>query len=275
MQKNDEDGMVEGNLDSIKRMTAVFDYLAGHPGDAGVSEIARALGYNKSVGHRLLTALEAEGYLAVNPDTRRYRLGTRLLQLGLLTVERLDLRRLARPRLERLWMATGETVGVSIREGDTRIHMDGLESPKEVRLAGQLGLGSPLYIGASGKSILAFLPEADQARILALAEGATTADGTPVYIGALRAELQVIRERGYAVSVAERRAGAFGVCAPVLDHRSDAIASLSVGGPTLRWREELSGQYGALVLAESRGLSAELGYRGAIGPVEPADKQSW
>lgn len=260
--------MAAGRLDSVQRITAVFDYLAGHTGDVGVSELARALGYNKSVAHRLLTALQAEGYVAVSQDTRRYRLGAKVLQLGLLTLDRLDLRRLAHPRLERLWTITSETVGISLRIGDTRMHLDGLESPREVHLGGQLGLASPLYLGASSKGILAFLPEADQERILASAEGATMTNGTPVSVPALRAELQVIRQRGYAISLAERRAGSFGVCAPVLNHRSEAIASLSVGGPLLRWQEDLGVQYGALLLAESRGLSAELGYRGTIGPGE-------
>jgi DNA-binding IclR family transcriptional regulator len=257
--------MSEGHLDTIKRMTAVFDYLASQDGDVGVSEIARALGYHKSVAHRLLTALVAEGYLALTEDTRRYRLGSKMLQLGLLTLDRLDVRRLARPRLGRLWTGSGETVGISLRVGDMRIHVDGMESPKEVRLAGQLGLESPLYVGASSKSILAFLPAAEQERILTSAEGAKTANGMPISTNALREELQDIRERGYAVSVGERRAGAFGVSAPIINHLSEVIGSFSVGGPVMRYQADLAAEYGMLALAEARGLSAELGYRGTIG----------
>jgi IclR family transcriptional regulator, acetate operon repressor len=258
--------MPEGQLETVKRITAVLDYMVSQSGDVGVSDVSRALGYNKSVAHRLLTALQADGYLAVDAQTRRYRLGPKILQLGLATLDRLDVRRSGHRREERLWSITGETVGINLRVGDKRIHADGLESPKEVRLAGQLGLESPLYAGASSKAILAFLPEAEQERILATAEGATTADGRPISIGDLRAELHAIRQRGYAVSVAERRAGAFGVASPIFNHLGEVTGSLAVGGPTMRWHEELAAEYGELVLGEARGLSAELGYRGVIGP---------
>lgn len=248
----------EPQLDAVKRISEVFDYLVEHPQGVGVSELSRALGYHKSVIHRLLKSLEAHSYVRVD-EMHRYQLGTRILQLGLVALHRMDIRRLARPRLERIWSTTHETVVLTFKVGDVRVHIDGLESPQAIRRGVELGREAPFYVGV-GKAFLAHLPEADKERIMAQAEGVVKADGTPLSLEDLEEELQVIRQQGYAVSVSERRLGVFGIAAPVFNDMGYPVALLTIGGPANRLEKWMRGQYGQLLAREAEGLSYELGY---------------
>lgn len=251
----------EPQLDAIKRISEVFDYLVEHPEGAGVSELSRALGYHKSVVHRLLKSLEAHCYVKTEEDSHRYQLGTRVLQLGLVALQRMDLRRLARPRLERLWTATHESVMVTLKVGDARVHIDGIESPQAVKRGVELGKEAPFYLGV-GKAILAYLSEQDQERILGSLEEATITkvDGSLFSVAALKEELQLIRQQGYTVSVSERRAGVFGIGAPVFNDLGYPVALLVIGGPTSRLDRRIAGQFSPLLLREAQGLSYDLGF---------------
>ncbi len=253
-------------LETIERVAQLLDYLATHE-STGVSEISRALGYSKSVVHRLLTTLEAHGYVAAT-ETRRYRLGFKVIELGLVALQQLDVRRRALPHMERLRALTQETVNLSMRVGDHRVYIESLESPQEIRQRVELGREMSLLLGSSSKAILAFLPEEERERIIAGAIGKTTALGEPLSPDRLRRDLDEIRRRGYAVSLSERLVGAFSVAVPVFDHRAMVVGSISISGPVMRWRPELAEQYGRLLLEEVGMLWRELGYRPAIATGE-------
>jgi IclR family transcriptional regulator, KDG regulon repressor len=249
----------ELQLDAVRRISEVFDYLVEHPEGAGVSELSRVLGYHKSVVHRLLKSLEVQNYVRTEEGTHRYQLGTKILQLGLVALQRMDLRRLARPRLERLWSATHESVMVTLKIADTRVHIDGIESPQAVKRGVELGKLAPLCLGV-GKAILAFLPDQEQERILDSLAGITKLDGVPLSKATLKTELQLIRQQGYSVTVSERRAGVFGIAAPVFNDSGYPVALLVIGGPESRLNKRLPEQFSPLLLREAQGLSYDLGF---------------
>ncbi|MDB5081553.1 MAG: IclR family transcriptional regulator [Chloroflexi bacterium] len=253
-------------LDAVKRISEVFDYLMEHPEGVSISELSRVLGYHKSVVHRLLKSLEAHSYVKTD-ETHHYQLGTRVLQLGLVALQRLDLRRLARPRLERIWSFTHESVMVTLKVGDSRVHIDGIESPQAVKRGVEIGKEAPFYLGV-GKVFLAFLPEQDQERILASIDGVVKVDGSPVSVDVLKAELQLIRQRGYTLSVSERRAGVFGIAAPVFNDLGSPVALLVIGGPTSRLDKWLPGKFSPMLLREAESLSYDLGYNSSYASFE-------
>src|SRR5680860_623663 len=121
----------------IERALRLIYYVAGPHNDRkldfGVSEVARGLGLSKSVVHRILTALVAVDFLAVDPDTRRYRLGPGAVIVGHAALRQIDPHRIARPEMEALASKTDETVTLSLRRGRERVYIDQIVSEQEVR----------------------------------------------------------------------------------------------------------------------------------------------
>ena len=249
---------------SASRAIAILVALIDSP-DVGVSELSREFGWTKSATHRALAALAAAGFVAIDPEHRRYRLGPTALRLGLAALARAELHRLALPHLRALRDRTGETATATVLSGDDRVYVDQIESGHPVRQIIEVGSRAPLYLGASSKAMLAFLSEARREQVLEQASGARKADGSRVDADVLRRELDVIRSCGYAISRGERVAGAASVAAPVFGHDSDVVGSISVAGVTVRQSvTDLEG-LGPLVRETALALSRELGWHAAPG----------
>ena len=253
------DGEVK-TITTVDRAADVLTLFARKPQPTlGVTEIAQELGLSKAAVHRLLTTLAAKGYIRVDRESRRYALGPTVLTLGLAYLERIDIRRLALPVMRDLSAATDETSTLSIRSGWTRVYVDQVTPPREVRMSVQLGQPFPLHAGSSSKAFLAFLDEAEQERYFTEAPLERLTDATIVDVPTLRAELAEIRKRGYARSFGERQAGAASVAAPVLAHLGRPAATISVCGPLERFRDHTE-EAAKLLLAATAELSAQLGY---------------
>jgi DNA-binding IclR family transcriptional regulator len=224
----------------------------------GVTEIAEELGLSKAVVHGILTSLRAKGFVELDARTRRYRLGPRVVSLGLAWLDRIDVRSLCRPVLAALCQATGETATLSIPSGWTRVYVDQVTPDRDVKMVVQVGRAFPLHAGASSKALLAFLDAREQQAYFDQGPLAAVTEGTLTDQRALRRELDHIREVGYAISFGERDAGAGSVAAPVHgpDRRPHAV--ISVAGPLERFRDEAE-RFTELVLAASRELTAQLG----------------
>ncbi len=244
---------------AVRRAADVLIALTDRP-DVGVTELSRRFGWSKSVAHRVLTTLTESGLLTLDPATHRYALGPAGLRLGLAALARADVHRLAVPHLHALRKRTGETATLTLLSGDTRLYVDQVESTHAVRQSIQVGSRAPLYVGGSSKAILAFLPPHHRERILASAAGASRADGSPIDVAALRAELEVIRSIGYAISQAERLVGATSVAAPIFDAKGQVVGSMSVAGVTVRQDRQALELLGPIVRAEASALSRELGW---------------
>lgn len=224
----------------------------------GVTEIAQELHLPKAVVHRILTSLRGRGFVELEADSRRYRLGPTALALGARYLDRIDIRELAREAMRRLADRTGETATFSIRHDSSRIYIDQVTPNREVKMTVSLGQPFPLHAGGSSKAFLAFLEAAEQEAYL----GHELAAMTPKTVTdpeKLRRELVKIRRQGYATSLGERQAGAGSVAAPILDRSGHPVAVMSVCGPVERFSGEVK-TLAPLLLTETRALSAKLGY---------------
>jgi DNA-binding IclR family transcriptional regulator len=228
----------------------------------GVTEIADTLGLSKAAVHRILASFRSRGLIDLDDTTRRYSLGVAAMKLGLSYLERIDLRRIARPELVALSEHTAETATLSVRSGWTRFYVDQVTPPREVIMSVRLGTPYPLHAGASSKAFLAFLDTGEIEAYLAQPELAQLTPNTVTERTALRRELGQIRKRGFAQSFAERQSGAASVAAPVLDHTGRPQGVLSVCGPVERFRAEAPDCAEALLKVTDR-LSALLGHQAA------------
>lgn len=231
--------------------------------DLGVTEVALSLGLSKTVVHRLLTTLAGKGLLDYDADTRRYRLGALSLQLGMAYLANVDVRRLALPRMRELSARTGETVTISLRDGWARVYIDQVPAAREVRMAVTLGRPVPLHAGGSSKALLAFLEREEQERYLSAGPLTALTEHTVTEPEELWRELSGIRERGYAITFGERLADAGSIAAPLLNHRGQPAAVISICGPVDRFRPHAESMVAPL-LEETTALSRALGYESEV-----------
>lgn len=248
---------------TVERAADILLHFAETPQpDLGVTEIADALGLSKAAVHRVLASLRGRGFIRLDENSRRYSLGVSAMKLGQSYLERIDVRRVARPYLERLSRHTGETTTLSVPSGPrSRIYVDQVTPDRAIIMAVPLGVPEPLHAGAPSRVLLAFAPPERREAYLSEAPFAPLAPGTVTDPDALRAGLGRVRERGWAHSVAERRSGAASVAAPVFDHNGAAQAVISVCGPLERFSEGWDACRAAL-LETTRALSTTLGWSG-------------
>lgn len=258
------DGQTTGGgttIASIERAADVLLYMAStaEP-DLGVTEIASALNLSKAVVHRILSSLRQPGFVRVDPDTRRYSLGPAALTIGASYLDNMDIRDLAAEPMRRLVQLTGETATLSIRNGWTRVYIDQMTPPREVKMSVRLGVPFPLHAGGSSKAFLAFLPDDEIDRYVDQPDLTGLTPDTLTDAAAIRREIAAIRERGYATSFGERQSGAASVAAPVFDRRGEPIAVVSVSGPIERYRPHVD-MAATHLLTETRKLSHLMGWR--------------
>jgi IclR family acetate operon transcriptional repressor len=233
--------------------------------DAGVSELAREMRTSKSVVHRILQGLTEAGFMTADPVSRRYRLGPLMIRLGLVAVRHLDLKTTALPYLRAIHDETHETALLALLRGDRRIYLAQIEGQHMVRSAVGLGQEAPLYVGASGKAMLAFLPPALMDAVLASARGQRLATGAPIRISALEAELEDVRRTRIAVAANELAMGAAAVASPVFDEQGQVIGSLGVASVSVRTDRRTLLRYGTSAKAQADRLSRALGWGGRVG----------
>lgn len=248
-----------GTARAVERALDVLLAFADQGGDLGITELSRHLGLPKPTVYRFVEALARRDLLARDSQRRRYRLGLSALRLGSAYLRDLDVRRVALPVMQELARATGETVDLNIVRGYHRVCIEKVESDQAIRHFVELGRPLPLYAGASGKVLLAWMEPADMEAVIAAGLPPLT-PRTVTDPGRLRADLAEIRRRGYAISVGERVAGASAVSAPVRDASRRVVAGLTISGPTYRLTPTRLRRFSGLVRRGAAKISAGLGY---------------
>jgi DNA-binding IclR family transcriptional regulator len=248
-------------VQSIDRAVRVLAAFTPERPIAGVSDIARLTGMSRSTVHRLLTALAAHGLVQQLAESPTYSLGPRLLSFAETARGHLTLDRQAEPIMTWLRDESGETVGLHVLDATpARRTVAQVESTQALRRTyTDIGAPRPVHQGAPGKVLLAYADEALRQKVLR--SKLIAADGeTVVPAATMRAELEGIRERGWAMSLQERVVGVVALAVPVYDHTSRVIAALSISIPAARaGRAELEA-LAPVAMSAARTLSARLGY---------------
>jgi DNA-binding IclR family transcriptional regulator len=169
-----------------------------------------------------------------------------------------DLRTVARPHLEALREATGETVHLVVLSGGDIVFVDGLESGHTLRVAIRNGRRLPAHATSAGKALLAALPPDRFAALYGDADLAAVTDRTISDRQAFEAELATTRARGYATSHGESENGVGSVAVVVLDPAGYVRAALSVAMPLDRFTDEVEAQAAGLLKSAAAALGAEL-----------------
>lgn len=225
----------------------------------GITDLSRQLGLAKGSISRLVATLVHSSFLVRDAVTAKYRLSTRVWELGNKAVARLDLRQIARPVMEELNRATQETAHITVLTEDGQmVFLDKVDSSKAIRPNVELGAPHPPYCSANGKAMLAHQPEARLARLLGGTLRAYTAT-TITRKRELLAQLEEIRQQGYAVNNGEYREDVSGIAAPVFDHTGRGVAALGISVPSSRLNARLIKDLSPQVRKGARALSLALG----------------
>ncbi|HKL00874.1 MAG TPA: IclR family transcriptional regulator [Desulfotignum sp.] len=204
----------------------------------GIRELSAELGFSPATVQRILSVLKSYGFVRQDDQTRQYYVGNIFYRFLENLNHANNITGIGRQFMEAVAIKTRETVYLNIIQGNLRICIDTIESPKALKAGMPIGNQSPLYAGASAKCLLAFSSAAFQKEYFAAVAPRPLTDATIVDPDALAAELTKIQTRGYAVSLGERTPGLGSVSAPVFNYRGKILASLSLAVPEIRTRDK-------------------------------------
>jgi DNA-binding IclR family transcriptional regulator len=258
----------DGKVPAVDRAIRILKLVADSPTDLGVSEIGRALGLHKSTAHAILSTLAAHGLVARDPVTRRYRPGPGLADLSLRARPEPSLIALARPALEALLRASGETVFLAVPEDDHLVLVDKAESRLAMSITSPLGRRIPHCAGALGKVFHAWMDPEERRDLLRRRPLRPFTRRTIVDPAAYEAELARVRRAGVAFDDEEYLEGVRAVAAPIFDPRGRVVGGLLVVGPRQRLPLARLRRLAASVREVAARTSAALG--GGTGLAEAA-----
>ena len=246
----------DGRIGAAQRAVAILDALA-EAGDVGTNELARLTGLPPSTVSRQLGTLATTGLVEHDPESGRYRLGIRVVRLANAVLERLDVRRVARPHLEELVRLTGETATLHVPGEQDAVTVDFVPSAHTIQHVSQLGRPSIGHATSAGKVMLAFAGRPLPGGPLRRYTPRSITDRT-----ALEAEIERVRAQGFAEALEEREPGLAAVAAPVWSSSGALAAIVALQGPTTRFGRAQVRRAVTPLLDHARAISRGLGWSG-------------
>ena len=200
----------------------------------GTRELSAHLGFSPSTAQRILNTLKDYHFVQQDPITRRYHLGSIFYEfVNILQVSN-PLTRTAQPYMSRLLALTKETIALNVIANDERTCIDVIESPRSVKVTLAIGTKNPLYVGSSGKCMLAFSSDAFINNYLKKTKPVPITVNTIIDKNKLRSELQIIKKRGYATGFSEKITGFGSMSAPILNRKGVLLGCINIVVPEIR-----------------------------------------
>jgi len=251
---------------SLERGLAILSAFKPATPELGVSDLARELGLSRSTSHRYVATLASLGYLQQNAQTRKYRLGPRVLDLGFSAINSMELRQISSPHLQQLSDETGHTVNMAILDGTDIVYIERCRTSgpgqREIDLALHVGSRLPAYCTSMGKVLLAFLPDDEQAERLGQIDFVERGPNTLTSARALAAELSRVRAAGLSVNNEELAYGLRSMAVPVRGQTGEVVAAINFAvHRTAASIGDLVERLGPTLKRTSADISARIGYR--------------
>lgn len=227
------------SVSSVQSAIALLEAFLRPPHQFGLTELSRMTGQTKNQTFRLLQTLADDRVVIIDPETKRYSLGYRMLEWGIVAQRSSPLVKAVSPVMDRLANDIQETIVLTALADEVSvICIDKRESSQALQISARVGRRIPLHAGAGSKCLLAYSTAEfierfiEQTSPLPRFTARTVTDP-----GHLKDELRQIREQGYAVSDEDIDEGACSIAAPIRDSWGEAIAAVSVACPKTRFRD--------------------------------------
>jgi len=237
---------------AVDRIFSVLDAFAPDRPKLTLQEISDRIELSKATTFRLVNSLSDAGYL-VRLDDQRYCLSMKLVKLAGVVASGLSVRDIAHPFMQEIGRETGETVSLNTVVGTDRVCIDVVESSARIMHIVNLGEHAPLLYGATGKTLLAHLPDDEQSVIVK-----TLPRGAPFTQAELKAELAKIRKQGYTVTAGERVPGSVAISVVIFDINDRGKYCLTLTGPESRMKQRHEQNLDCMLQAQ-RDISSKMG----------------
>lgn len=248
-------------IQSIERAIKIIDCFDALKTELSLKEISEMVGLNSSTVHGILNTLYTYSYIDKNAETSKYRLGLKFLFKANLIAENLDLKEIGHAYIKAITEKYQETTNLCYYRNEEIYCIDTVWSPLSYLIvSSKVGFGLPIHSTASGKLILANLPEAELKRFLARYTLSKLTDNTITDSAQLLEKLQEIRQLGYSTENEEVELGVYSIAAPVRNHNGQVFGTISISGPVHRIREHESAIKNDLLKAAAD-ISAAFGYQ--------------
>jgi IclR family transcriptional regulator, KDG regulon repressor len=222
----------------LEKAISLLGRFDGNRPEWGVTELSKELRINKSTVSKIISTLENHGFLGKNTETRKYRLGLRLFELGSLVAAQLDLQKEALACMEELNKKVEETIHLVVMNDFDIVYINKVEGPGGLRISTRVGGRLPAHCTGVGKILLAALSPEELRLFLKKRPLKKFTSSTITDPEILKQSLDAVREQGYALDNEEFSGGLTCVAAPIKNYSDKIIGAISISGSTHRLREK-------------------------------------
>lgn len=236
---------------STERALEILECFLDHNDELSMMEITKRCNFPQSTAHRIIATLENKQYLKRNPENKKYYLGTKVVQLGAVSIKgyKSNLRKIALPYMIKLRDLFNESVTLYVPYEKYRVCIERVEPERPLKTVLQIGERFLIDKGSSGKVLLAYMSEDKRKEII------------NDYDEKFAEMLMEVKDKGYAVSIGERDASLGAISAPIFDANDDMIIALSISGPIDRINNDEMDRKIQMVMQTCHDISNALGYR--------------
>jgi IclR family pca regulon transcriptional regulator len=222
-------------VQSLAKGLRVLEAFTAEEPELLLSEVARRTKFDNATAFRFLNTLVMLGYVAKLPNSRKFRLTLKPLELGFNAIARMDLRDIARPLLRSLVGTVNEAASLGVLDGTDVVYVERVQAGL-IRLGANVRVGTriPAYASAIGHAIMSAMPRAQVRELLQTSNRVKLRADMPISIGHLERKVEQVRKHGYAFSDGDIVSGLRILAVPALDGSGQVLASLSVAAPSMR-----------------------------------------
>jgi IclR family acetate operon transcriptional repressor len=248
------------SVQALDRALQLLELVAGGDGMT-LTALAAAANLPPSTVHRLLTTMAAHGFVESDEPDQTWTIGVEAFRVGQAFHRRFKVATMGRPAMRDLMEATGETANIGIFEGGDVVFISQVESHEPIRAFFRAGERRHAHASGIGKALLAEMPRERVERLVRDKGLPRFTDATITEIERLFADLEEIRRRGWSLDDEERSRGMRCIAAPVFDENGEAIAGLSISGPSGRLEPDRVDRLGPLVRRAADTITRAIGGR--------------
>lgn len=256
--KNFYDKGAQNTIQSVDRAFDVLQALAFGDGMT-LSEIASELDQSPATIYRVLSTLEAREIVEITPTSQRWNVGPAAFQIGASFLRRSSVVERSRPVMRDLMMQTGETANLGIENSDLVMFVSQVETHQTIRAFFPPGTQSPMHASGIGKALLSHYSADRIKQLIKKYPLEKFTDKTITETDRLFEELENIRVLGFSFDDEEKNVGMRCIAAPILNFFGEAIAGISVSGPTHRMTLDRIEPISKAVLDAAKVLSISTG----------------
>jgi IclR family acetate operon transcriptional repressor len=249
----------QAGTQTLIRGLRVLEAMADRDQPVGVGELSRHVDLPKSTVQRLLRTLQQEGWAETsNEPITRWQMSPRLLAIARRGAPSRSLREVALPHLSALGARSGETIHLSVPDGSDRLVLiERVDSIHPVRTFNPIGASTAYHTSASGKAMMALLPD-DEVQAMLGRPLEKVMPNTLTDAKQLLHQVLEARERGYAVNVSENRAHVCAIGSAVADPSGSPVAAVAISMPDIRFDPARVSEWGSWVRETAQAISQAL-----------------